>query len=169
MGQFFSGTSGIVLPYKNKTFYPEDLQGRSRLAIYGMLFNSVEINSSFYKVPLLSTVHRWAGEVPENFRFTFKLSKEITHVPKLDFKAMDVRLFIQAINEVESKKGCLLVQLPPSLSITYFDRLQELLQVIHAEDPHQQWSVCVEFRHRSWYNDKVYKMLDRLRPQYRLS
>jgi uncharacterized protein YecE (DUF72 family) len=161
-GQFFSGTSGLVLPYKNKTFYPSDLQDRSRMAVYGLLNNSIEINSTFYKTPLPSTVSKWAEEVPDSFKFTFKLSREITHVPKLDFKTSDVDKFMDVINEVKFKKGCLLVQLPPSITSSSYHRLEELLQVIKVNDVQREWNVCVEFRHNSWYNNKVYALLARL-------
>src|SRR5690349_976965 len=76
---YFSGTSGLVLPVPNKLFFPDEFKEGSRLNYYASLFNSIEVNSSFYKIPLGRTVANWSADVPEDFRFTFKLFREITH------------------------------------------------------------------------------------------
>ena len=78
LNNFYAGTSNIVLPVPNKSFFPPKYRDKTRLNYYASLFNSVEINSSFYKVPLPRTVEKWTTEVPPNFRFSFKLSKAIT-------------------------------------------------------------------------------------------
>jgi uncharacterized protein YecE (DUF72 family) len=157
---YFSGTSGILLPYKNKSFYPEPLRHKSRLAVYSMLFNSLEVNSSFYKVPLSNTVRRWSEEVTDNFRFTFKLWRGITHTKGFIFNTADVTSFMETIDAVGEKKGCLLVQLPPSTGFPSFARLQQLMEIISASNPKQDWKVCVEFRQASWYRAETYKLLD---------
>ncbi|MBA2422067.1 MAG: DUF72 domain-containing protein, partial [Chitinophagales bacterium] len=88
-----------------QSLYPPEFQGKSRLTYYASLFNSVEINSSFYKNPKISTIIKWAESVPDNFQFTFKLSKDITHSKGLDFNHEDVDRFIEAIAHVGNKKG----------------------------------------------------------------
>jgi len=113
---FYSGTRGLVLPVP-QVLYPPEFSGKSRLTYYASLFNSVEINSSFYKMPKAATVLKWADSVPQNFQFTFKLLKAVTHAKALDFSAEDVDLFIQTVNNIGNKKGCLLVQFPPSLKM----------------------------------------------------
>lgn len=157
---YFSGTSGIVLPFPNKQFYPLEFQDKSRLTYYGTLFNSVEINSSFYKVPMASTVAKWASEVPEDFRFTFKLWKEITHIKGLDFNPEDVDRFIQTISHAGHKKGCLLVQFPPSLKIQSKEKVNQLLRRIQDADPDHAWKVTVEFRNKSWYHADTFNLLN---------
>src|SRR5688572_27388286 len=104
---FYAGTSGLVVPVR-KELYPREFQGKSRLTYYSSLFNSIEINSSFYKTPKAATVGRWSESVPDNFRFTFKLSKAITHSKKLEFDILLLELFFNAINHIGNKKGCLL-------------------------------------------------------------
>ncbi len=111
-----SGTSGLVLPVP-KHLYPPEFKGKSRLTYYSSLFNSVEINSSFYKAPMISTVSKWAESVPDNFQFTFKLCKAITHVKGLLFNPEDVYDFMQTIAYAGNKIGCLLVQFPPGLKV----------------------------------------------------
>ncbi|HEV8083615.1 MAG TPA: DUF72 domain-containing protein [Chitinophagaceae bacterium] len=156
---FYSGTSGLVLPIPQSQ-YPPSFQGKSRLTYFASLFNSVEINSSFYKPPKASTITKWAESVPGNFRFTFKLSKAITHAKALDFNADDVECFMQTIDFVGKKKGCLLIQFPPALKIEKFDQLQNLLSIIKHANSNASWKVAIEFRNTSWYNKEVYHLLD---------
>src|SRR5665213_2948074 len=89
----YTGTSGLVLPLPNRRSFPPEFHDKSRLEIYASLFNSVEINSSFYKVPMASTVQKWAALVPENFKFTFKLWRDITHNKELTFDSADIGRF----------------------------------------------------------------------------
>src|ERR1700742_2047581 len=103
--KFYTGTSGLALPVPNKQFYPEAFKGKSRLSYYASLFNSIEINSSFYKTPIASTVRRWVQEVPEDFRFTFKLSKAVTHNKPMAFDDAVLEKFMEAIDEAGAKKG----------------------------------------------------------------
>lgn len=158
--RYYTGTSGLLLPYRNKSFYPEALQQKSRLHVYSLLFNSIEINSTFYKIPQPKTLLKWASEVTPAFRFTFKLWKGITHSPGLNFAPDDVARFMQAIHQVGSQKGCLLLQLPPSLTLAAHRALDKLLDTITRYDNDRSWRVCVEFRHPSWYCAPVYKLLD---------
>jgi len=155
--KFYSGTSGMVLPVPNKSFYPPEFQQKSRLTYYSSLFNSLEVNSSFYKVPMASTVAKWSAEVPADFRFTYKLWRDITHNKGLVFNVADVTRFMQVIDNAGDKKGCLLVQFPPSTTIAEKPQLQNLLSVI--ADNNTGWALAVEFRHRSWYDEPVYDLL----------
>jgi uncharacterized protein YecE (DUF72 family) len=157
---FYSGTSGLVLPVPNKQSYPPGFQSKSRLCFYGSLFNSLEVNSSFYKVPMASTVNKWALDVPAGFRFTYKLWRDITHNKELAFNPADVTRFMQVINAADDKKGSLLIQLPPSIGIANRVQLQKLLECIQQAGPNQAWDVAVEFRNRSWYHDDIYRLLD---------
>ena len=140
--------------------YPLEFQGKSRLTYFASLFNSVEINSSFYKMPRLSTVRSWAESVGDHFRFTFKLSKAITHAKGLDFTEEDLHLFIETINHVGNKKGCILIQFPPALKIERFDRLEKLIAGIKTSDQNTDWKIAIEFRSTSWYQPEVYELLN---------
>ncbi len=73
------------------------------------------------------TVEKWALSVPDDFRFTFKLWKEITHVKNLEFKEEDVVTFFKATSGAAQKKGCILIQFPPSLGKTSLLELEALL------------------------------------------
>lgn len=156
---FYSGLSGLQLPVP-KYLFPPPYENSSRLTFYASQFNSIEFNSTFYKIPQPGTVANWAASVPENFRFTFKLWKEITHIKGFNFNPEDVVAFFNSIDSVKEKKGCLLVQFPPSIGKEYIRQLENLLSCIKESDPDQEWKVAVEFRNRSWYHEDIYDLLE---------
>lgn len=156
----YTGTSGLILPVPNKQHLPIEFQDKSRLTYYATLFNSIEINSSFYKIPMPATVNKWADSVPEDFKFTFKLWRDLTHTPGLAFKKEDVNRFIQTIDQVGEKKGSLLVQFPPSIvQKIYIPHVMRLLHTIREADLEENWDLAVEFRHDSWYRETTYNLL----------
>ena len=156
---YYTGTSGLLLPVPNKEFYPEAFKDKSRLHYYGSLFNSIEINSSFYKMPLAATIGKWAADVPDDFRFTFKLPKEITHNKGLDFDEEQVREFFRRISFAGEKRACVLVQFPGSIKPVFRRELEHLLGILAAADPGHLWHTCIEFRHQSWYTQDTYDLL----------
>lgn len=157
-GTVHFGTSGLVLPLPKRSFPPE-FQDKPRLTYYATLFNSIEINSSFYKVPMAATVKRWADSVPEGFKFTFKLWREITHNKGLAYNPDDVYHFMQVISNVGHKKGTLLVQFPPSFNVSGIRQLEQLLSHIQHADAARSWKIALEFRNRTWYAEDVYDLI----------
>lgn len=158
-GAYYTGTSGLLLPVPNKQFFPPEFKDKSRLNYYGFLFNSLEVNSSFYKVPMASTVQKWAEDVPEGFKFTFKLWRGITHNKGLAFDPEAVSRFMKVIDPAGSKKGCLLVQFPPGIRAAARKPFEQLMVHILDADPYRTWKIAVEFRHASWYQESVYNWL----------
>jgi uncharacterized protein YecE (DUF72 family) len=160
-GKLYLGTSGLVLPFKNRNAYPPHMEGLSRLEIYGTLFNSIEINSIFYKLPKHSTVKQWADSVGDTFRFTFKLWKQITHCPGLNFDPGDLDKYFEVIEGAGSKSGCILVQFPPSIKFEQIDQLALLLSSLQARNTNNL-SLAVEYRNASWYVPQTYELLQQL-------
>ncbi len=155
---FYGGLSGLQVPVPKYSFPPEH-QDSSRLTYYATFFNSIEINSTFYKLPMPATTGKWADQVPEEFRFTFKLWKDISHAKGLEFKEADVETFFKAIEKVKHKKGCILIQFPPSLGKAHIMQLDALLRCVSRCNKEQGWNIAVEFRHKSWYHSDVYRLL----------
>lgn len=153
------GTSNIVLP-GNKQSFPEAFQLKSRLNYYSSLFNTVEVNSSFYKVPMPSTFEKWSMDVPENFRFTVKLFREITHVKELHTDLDKINHFIKAADRTGNKKGCVLVQFPGKITLKYFTRVEEILQRLEETDQPIQWKKAIEFRSPDWYTGETAELLN---------
>ena len=156
---FYSGLSGLQVPIP-KHLYPAPFENASRLTYYSSLLNSIEINSSFYKIPQLATVTKWEASVSEKFKFTFKLWKGITHNKDLNFSEEDVTVFLKSINGIQDKKGCLLIQFPPSLGRQFMGQLDNLLSCIKEIGTTQNWKIAVEFRNNSWYQQDIYDLLN---------
>jgi len=173
--KFYCGTSGLVLPVPNKQAFPEAYRAGTRLTYYASLFNSLEVNSIFYKIPKPSTFAKWTTEVPPDFRFTVKLWKGITHLPALAFDPAEVDRFMQTAAAVGPKKGCILIQLPPSAKADNTAQLQNLLELLliltknqtvdtDAQNPSatsNPWKLAVEFRDKSWYTKPTDDLLER--------
>lgn len=155
--KIYTGISGLLVP-GNQSTYPPAFQGKSRLAYYAHFFNSIEINSSFYKTPQPKTVAKWGESVPANFRFTFKLSKAITHSKGLEYDEKELEKFMNSVAEIGDKKGCLLIQFPGSFRIDKLDKLQQLLSDIEWYNE-GQWQLAIEFRHLSWYEQETTEIL----------
>ena len=159
-GEFYIGISGLQLPVP-KSQYPVEHKESSRLTYYSTFFNSIEINSTFYKLPMPKTVEKWSASVDNGFQFTFKLSKEITHVKNLEFKEEDVFLFFKTISGASSKKGCVLIQFPPSVGKSNFLQLDALLRCIKQLPESVGWEIAIEFRNKSWYHEDVYELIEK--------
>lgn len=156
----YIGTSNIVLPGP-KTSFPDAFRNSSRLTYYSSLFPSLEVNSSFYKIPRAKTLLQWTREVPADFRFTVKMNREITHLPKLQYDKAVLTHFMETIASVGVHKGCLLLQFPGKITVDYHETLTQLLEDVCGLDPSGQWTKCIEFRHNSWYQEATVQMLDK--------
>lgn len=162
IGIFIIGTSNVVIP-GNRQGFPPEYQQKSRLHYYGTLFNSVELNSTFYKIPQPGTFEKWTNEVPGNFKFSVKLWKGITHVKELKFNPDDVTCFLNAADRLGNNKGCLLIQFPGKVTFDYFSRVEALLEQIHEA---HKWNIVVEFRHSSWYTGETNELLDQYKASF---
>jgi len=151
------GTSNIVVP-GNKLSFPKAFQSKSRLNYYSSLFNTLEVNSSFYKVPMYTTFEKWSHDVPDDFRFSVKLSKNITHTKDLHSDLDLIDDFLNAAAGMGNKKGCLLVQFPGKITMEYFKEVENIIERIAQRE--SQWRIAIEFRHNSWYIGETYQMLD---------
>jgi uncharacterized protein YecE (DUF72 family) len=153
------GTSNVVIPGNKKTF-PEAFQLKSRLHYYSSLFNTVEVNSCFYKTPLLSTYEKWSLDVPGDFQFSLKLSKEITHAKNLEGELSCMDNFLRSAGGIGKKKGCLLVQFPGKITLDYFTKVEAIMSELQIHDPSNEWRKAIEFRHASWYTGETFELLD---------
>jgi uncharacterized protein YecE (DUF72 family) len=134
-----------------KPHAPEFPSEGSHLERYAARFPAVEINSSFYRLHQAATYARWAASVPGDFRFSAKVPKAITHDQRLDAADILLNVFLGEVTCLGPKLGCLLVQLPPSL--TYDRPIAEQFFL----DLRAQYSgpVVLEPRHPSWFTPDV--------------
>jgi len=162
---FYSGTSGLLLPVANKQAYPAEFRESSRLQYYSSLFNSMEINSTFRKIPMQRTVQRWTREVPADFRFTFKMPEAISHARGLKYPPDILYRFLEAITNADTHAGCILLQFPRSFTAEDPDAVYELLRLTR-ENISDKWDLAVEFRDLSWYRKPVIKQMKRYQATY---
>jgi len=153
MKTYYLGTSGWSYPGWRGRFYPEELKPASWLEFYASHFNTVEINMTFYRSPSPSVLQSWASRTPDNFRFTLKASRQITHLKKLQKVEHDLEHQAFLARQLKNKLGCILYQLPPSLTRD-LDLLESFLKAL----PRGLRQV-IEFRHPSWYAPEVYHLL----------
>ncbi len=153
------GTSGVVVP-TSKQFFPPEYQQTSRLTYYASFFDTLEVNSTFYKLPRTATVQKWTAEVPDSFKFTIKLWRDVTHAKKMNYSSETLDAFFGAVNHFGNNKACLLVQFPASITFEYFAEVERLLRLLKEKDEKCQWQRVIEFRSESWYNTETHELLD---------
>ena len=148
------GTSGFSYAEWKGPFYPADLAASRMLAYYAERLPSVEINNTFYRLPLRSVLEGWVAQVPEQFRFAVKGSQRITHLKRLKDVADETRYLLDVTQALGARLGVLLFQLPPNLKLD-LERLDRFLELLPPRT-----RAAFEFRHPSWLDPSV---IDRLR------
>ncbi len=135
-------------------FYPNNRLGK--LTFYASVFDTVEVDSSFYKIPSKQMVSGWIRNTKPGFKFSLKIPKIISHDKRLAGVQDDFNRFIKIIEPISQagKLGCLLLQLAPSF--TYKDR--HLLESFLSKLP-PRIHFAVEFRHESWDRNETWQML----------
>jgi uncharacterized protein YecE (DUF72 family) len=148
------GTAGWALP---SAFADRFAGADSHLARYARVFTAVEINSSFYRAHLRSTYARWAASVPEDFRFSVKMPKTVTHEQRLVASDAYLDAFFHQIAALGERLGCVLVQLPPSLDFApaVADAFFATLRARY------DGAVAVEPRHATWFAPESTALLER--------
>jgi uncharacterized protein YecE (DUF72 family) len=147
------GTSGWSYNDWRGRFYPVEISQKKWLSFYAQHFSTVEINMTFYRYPKPETLKVWVDKVPEDFKFTLKANRQITHRKRIKDVKNEVRYFYVLADSLRYKQGCILFQLPPSLT---FD-LALLEEFLSSLSP--KYKNVIEFRHESWYQDEVYTLL----------
>lgn len=149
------GTSGWHYPHWRGAFYPKALAAKDRLAYYAGIFDTVEINNAFYRLPSEAAVQGWADGTPPGFVFACKASRYITHMKKLKDPRESLASFLQRIAGLGDKLGPVLFQLPPNWRPNP-GRLEAFLEAL----PRKQ-RFAFEFRDARWDEPEVLRLLER--------
>jgi uncharacterized protein YecE (DUF72 family) len=141
--------------WRDGVFYPPRLPASRWLEFYADRFDTVEVNSTFYRLPHPAAVARWLEQTPDRFLFAVKASRYLTHVKRLRDLGPGLARFLEQIEPLlrSPKLGPLLWQLPPTFHRDH-DRLAEALAQLPANVRH-----CVEFRDPSWFVEETYALL----------
>ncbi|MDV3293864.1 MAG: DUF72 domain-containing protein [Nitrososphaerales archaeon] len=158
MSEIRIGTSGWSYAEWVGVFYPSS--STNKLSFYSKIYDTAEIDSTFYAFPSKGLVLGWTRYSPEDFVFSAKLPRTITHEKKLELKRgaeAEMVRFLSLMKPLMSsgKLGPLLIQLPPSFSYgTDFGKLRSFLEVLPDDV-----KFAVEFRHPSWLREEVWSLL----------
>ncbi|MEM6315689.1 MAG: DUF72 domain-containing protein [Planctomycetota bacterium] len=143
------GTMGFGYPDWQHVFYEHT---GSKLRQYAERFDTVELDTTFHAVPPKDRVARWAGEVPDDFVFTAKMTQDVTHGPNL--RSVEAgkftKLWIDSLTQLGTKLGSALLQFPAAFTADRFDELATYLATLPTELP---WAV--ELRHDSWWHGET--------------
>ncbi len=147
------GTSGWAYPDWREVFYPRGLRPAEWLAYYARVFDTVEVNASFYRLPTERLVTGWLARTPPHFRFAVKAWRAITHFRRLEDCADLLDRFFARITLFGDRLGPVLFQLPPRFPVDA-DRLARFLERLPAGQRY-----AFEFRDPSWHVEPVYRTL----------
>ena len=147
------GTSGWHYNHWSGLFYPPKLPKSKWFEHYAKDFDTVEINNTFYQLPKEQTFKNWHKQAPENFLYTVKANRYITHIKRLKDPQESLERFFEGVRLLKGNLGPVLYQLPPNFHKD-LDRLKAFLHVL----PEDRIAVF-EFRHESWFSEDTFKLL----------
>jgi len=151
--EYYIGTSGWVYRHWREVFYPPKLAQSKWLEFYTRHFPTVELNSSFYRLPTEKAFSNWRQTSPEGFIYAVKVSRFITHIKRLKDVEEPIQTFLSRARLLKEKLGPLLYQLPPNMHRND-ERLESFLSLLPKGLRH-----IVEFRHESWLDEGVFEIL----------
>jgi len=149
-----TGCSGYYYRGWAGRWYPEGLSAHHRFVWYAEHFDTVEINASFYRFPTDSAVSRWIQQAPDGFIYSIKAPRLITHLKRFHDCARQIADFYEVLAPLGDRLGCLLFQMPPSFQFSEAN-LDHVLAGLRPG-----FRNVVEFRHASWWKQKVYQALE---------
>ncbi|HEY0632492.1 MAG TPA: DUF72 domain-containing protein [Thermoleophilaceae bacterium] len=141
--------------WRGGEFYPKGCPPSRWLEHYSRVFDTVEVNSTFYRLASQKAVAHWIEQTPPDFVFALKASRYLTHIKRLgDLDQGIARYYerIEPLTKTPQKLGPIVWQLPPN-----FQRDEERLEAALAALPEGRH--CFEFRHKSWFTEDVYALL----------
>jgi len=148
------GTIGWSYSFWRGNFYPNKAASKDFLAYYSRKFTTVEVDSTFYRIPNQQTVANWENQTPNGFRFSLKFPRVITHVKMLKDCQRETNLFLERTTMLKEKLGPLLLQFPPSFGVEHLSSLADFLGKL----PKSQRYV-VEVRDARFLNERFYSLL----------
>ena len=148
-----TGCSGWSYDFWKGKIYDYSESPSHYLSVYAKIFDTVEIDSTFYAAQNHATVEKWAASVPDNFLFSPKMPRKITHEARLEKCDDDLDYFMKNISILNSKLGAVLIQLPPDFTLNC-GVLENFIGILPSSIKY-----AVEFRHPSWFTDEIYRLL----------
>lgn len=151
--RYYIGTQGWSYDSWDGAFYPPG-DKRDRLELYSRVFDTVEIDSTFYAMPPAGRFRSWRERTPPDFHFTVKLPRDITHDARLVGAHELLHEFCDRAAELEDKLGPILVQLPPDMGVDERDAVDGFVRGLPAE-----LEFAIEFRDVVWFDERTCDLL----------
>ena len=152
------GTQGWSYDDWKGAFYPPGAKQEDRLPFYGRVFDTVELDTTFYHAPRATIARSWVRHTPDEFRFAAKVPRALTHEAQLRRAGPMLADFARALEPLGEKLGPLLVQMPAEF-VRDDDTAAELRRFL-GDAPHGL-RLAVEFRHASWHAEETFDVLRR--------
>lgn len=154
MSKLRLGTIGWSYNFWKGPFYPAKTPSKNYLAYYASQFSTVEVDSTFYRIPPEQTVVNWKAQTPDGFKFALKFPQLITHIKMLKDVQPETEAFLNRVKVLGEKLGPLLLQFPPNFGVDHFSDLEKYLQTLSKPNRY-----VVEVRNKSWLNKDFYALL----------
>jgi len=148
------GTIGWSYSFWKGPFYPNKTVSKDFLAYYATRFDTVEVDSTFYRIPNVQAVTNWKNQTPKSFTFSLKFPGVITHVKMLKNCQRETSLFLDRTKILGEKLGPLLLQFPPNFGVDHLPELADFLQKLPKSNRY-----VVEVRDQAWLNTDFYSLL----------
>jgi len=154
MKKWWIGCSGFYYKGWREAFYPKDLPQRKWFEFYCAHFNTVELNVTFYRFPRVGDLNEWYSRSPDDFKFTVKAPRLITHYKRFSNVTRELHDFYDVVRKgLKNKLGSILFQLHPHIQYSEI-KLQQILKYLDST-----FDNVIEFRHESWWRTDVIKEL----------
>lgn len=154
---FYIGCTGWSMPEWVGSVYPAGAKSKDFLRYYGQQFNTIEHNTTHYRIPTPATVETWRVETPADFRFCPKIPQVLSHSRDLGTDSNQLALFCDVIAGLQEKMGCCFLQLPPYFGPEKLDTLLRLLRHFPKDIP-----LAIELRHPAWFDGSNEKATEAL-------
>lgn len=144
-------------------FYPADLKAKDFFKFYSEKFNTVEMDSTWYRMPPENGVNNWVKQAPPGFRYTFKMHRDVSHLRRLKPESIEsVKFFIKRLKPAldAGLVGCVYVQLPPNMKRSderLISFLEELPMKAEGSEVIVPWGI--EWRNESWDHDEIASLM----------
>jgi uncharacterized protein YecE (DUF72 family) len=143
---FYMGGTGWTMKEWVGTLYPADAKQKDFLRHYSRQFNTIEMNTTHYRIPTDTLVEKWKKESEPDFKFCPKIPQTISHSSNLGMNSGLIEQFTEAIGGLGEKLGCCFMQMPPYFGADRLPVLEQFLKHFPLHIP-----LAIEVRHESWF------------------
>ncbi len=148
------GTLGWSYGFWKGKFYPDKTTSKNFLAYYSNRYDTVEVDSTFYRIPTQQAVTNWKNQTPSNFKFSLKFPSIITHIKMLKNCERETNLFLERTGLLGEKLGPLLLQFPPNFEYEHLPDLSDFFEKLPMQNRY-----VVEVRSKAWLKEDFYLLL----------